>query len=109
MAKYFLDARKPEAASGALTDLLGLESELTSIQAGMRSLEQMGASQLYGASGGHTQPAASQGQPDMIPVGSLQPSVGFPHQQVWTLKQLIALTYLFSFSQCTCGDIRQRH
>ena len=96
---YFLDARKPEAASGALTDLLGLESELTSIQAGMRSLEQMGAS------GGHTQPAASQGQPDMIPVGSLQPSVGFPHQQVWTLKQLIALTYLFYFSQCTCGDI----
>ena len=66
------ETRKPEgtaaAAGGALTDLLGLENELTSIQAGMMSMDRGGH---YGT----LQQQHHQHPPDMIPV-TVQPSIG---------------------------------
>lgn len=54
-------------ASGALSDLLGLENELTSIQAGIRQIDKIAPS------------APMSFQTDsMIPIGSLQPSSNFP-------------------------------
>ena len=74
-------------ATGALTDLLGLESELTNIQAGIRQIDQIGSNPAANVA---TMAAALQNQqqqqsvgryssPDMIPLGSLQTSSGnFP-------------------------------
>ena len=60
-------------ASGALNDLLGLESECANIQAGIRQIDQIGSNPVALASL-QNQPQGMGYNADMIPIGSLQPS-----------------------------------
>ena len=62
-------------ATGALTDLLGLEGELTNIQEGIRQIDQIGsnpAAMVVLQNQQHQQMGYNTS--DMIPIGSLQPS-----------------------------------
>ena len=60
-------------ASGALNDLLGLESECANIQAGIRQIDQIGSNPAALASI-QNQAQGMGYNADMIPIGSLQPS-----------------------------------
>ena len=60
-------------ASGALNDLLGLESECANIQAGIHQIDQIGSNPAALASI-QNQAQGMGYNADMIPIGSLQPS-----------------------------------
>ena len=60
-------------ASGALNDLLGLESECANIQEGIRQIDQIGSNPAALANMQNT-PQGIGYNADMIPIGSLQPS-----------------------------------
>ena len=60
-------------ASGALNDLLGLESECANIQAGIRQIDQIGSNPAALANI-QNQHQGMGYNADMIPIGSLQPS-----------------------------------
>ena len=61
-------------ASGALNDLLGLESECANIQAGIRQIDQIGSNPVALAALQNQQQGIGYNTPEMIPIGSLQPS-----------------------------------
>ena len=74
-------------ASGALTDLLGLESECANIQAGIRQIDQIGSNPVAMAALQNQQPGLGLNTSEMIPIGSLQPSSNqfpVPHQMKMT-------------------------
>ena len=74
--------------SGALTDLLGLESECANIQAGIRQIDQIGSNPAAMVALQNQQQGMGYNPPEMIPIGSLQPSSNHfpgshpPHQHV---------------------------
>ena len=60
--------------SGALTDLLGLESECANIQAGIRQIDQIGSNPVAMAALQNPGISGFNSGAEMIPIGSLQPS-----------------------------------
>ena len=75
--------------SGALTDLLGLESECANIQAGIRQIDQIGSNPVAMAALQNPGISGFNSGAEMIPIGSLQPSsnhfpVGSQQQQMNT-------------------------
>ena len=76
-------------ASGALNDLLGLESECANIQAGIRQIDQIGSNPVAMAALQNPGISGFNSGAEMIPIGSLQPSsnhfpVGSQQQQMNT-------------------------
>lgn len=75
-------------ASGALTDLLGLESECANIQAGIRQIDQIGSNPAAMVVLQNQQHGMGYNPSEMIPIGSLHPSSNHfpgsnpPHQQI---------------------------
>ena len=61
-------------ASGALNDLLGLESECANIQAGIRQIDQIGSNPVAMAALQNPGISGFNSGAEMIPIGSLQPS-----------------------------------
>ena len=74
--------------SGALTDLLGLESECANIQAGIRQIDQIGSNPAAMVALQNQQQGIGYNPSEMIPIGSLQPSSNHfpvshpPHQNI---------------------------
>ena len=78
-------------ASGALNDLLGLESECANIQAGIRQIDQIGSNPVALAALQNQQQGMGYNTPEMIPIGSLQPSSNqFPGANQMNVTQPVA-------------------